>query len=564
MREAGVPLKQVGRYTIFDQIGAGGMATVHLARFAGPAGFSRVVAVKHLLPHLSLDTEFRALIVEEARTASRVRHPNVVPTLDVVVDDGDVYIVMEYVPGEALGFLRRAAKEARKDIPPAICSAIIVGVLQGLHAAHEARTPSGDPLGLVHRDISPPNIIVGSDGVPLVLDFGIARTLHGETETRSGRVKGKSSYMAPEQIRGEPVTRAVDIFATTVVLWELLTGRRLFFGGTEQERMRKVLEGAEAMPPSLLVPRLPKGLDDIVLRGLRQNPRHRFRTALDMAEAVEKVIVPASQRAVAKWIGQTAGESLRQRGELLKQVEISDLAISIPAAVDTSRSVGASQVSYAPVAVARRSPVRWRSRAALAEGVAVAIVGVVSLSMLMQYGERPAERVASALSPTASQAAARLQTAPVIVPTHVGSTDLALSTIVASRGTVDRRPLEGPAAPLPHVVLVPVPAPPPVGAPVMVQMPVTAAIPAAVPAPPGQADPASPGVPPPPYQVVANVVEIATPQPVPTRSPRRPGIPASKAPGRPHPTKGTKHRPGTGPTAIAAHAASARGAARPR
>src|SRR5436190_8518337 len=108
---AGAPLKQVGRYTIFDQIGAGGMATVHLARFAGPAGFSRVVAIKHLLPQLSLDGEFKALIVDEARTASRVRHPNVVPTLDVVVEDGDVYIVMEYVAGEALGFLRRAVKD---------------------------------------------------------------------------------------------------------------------------------------------------------------------------------------------------------------------------------------------------------------------------------------------------------------------------------------------------------------------------------------------------------------------------------------------------------------------
>ena len=287
--EAGAPLRQVGRYTIFDQIGAGGMATVHLARFSGPAGFSRVVAVKHLLPHLSFDAEFKALIVEEARTASRVRHPNVVPTLDVVVDEGDVYIVMEYVPGETLSFLRRAAKEARQDIPAAICSAVLVGALQGLHAAHEARTPSGELLDIVHRDVSPPNILVGSDGVPVVLDFGIAKTLQGKAETRSGRVKGKSSYMAPEQIRGEPITRAVDIFAAAVVLWELLTGRRLFFGATEQERMRKVLEGAEAMPPSLLVPRLPKGLDEVVLRGLRQNPRHRFKTALEMAEAIEKV-----------------------------------------------------------------------------------------------------------------------------------------------------------------------------------------------------------------------------------------------------------------------------------
>lgn len=552
-------MKQVGRYTIFDQIGSGGMATVHLARFGGPAGFSRVVAIKHLLPHLSLDAEFKALIVEEARTASRVRHPNVVPTLDVVVEDGDVYIVMEYVPGESLSFLRRAAKEARRDIPAQICSAIMVGVLQGLHAAHEARTPSGQLLDLVHRDVSPPNILVGSDGVPVVLDFGIARTLNGQTETRSGRVKGKSSYMAPEQIRGEPATRGVDIFAATVVLWELLTGRRLFYGATEQERMRKVLEGAEAVPPSLLVPRLPKGLDNVVLRGLRQNPRDRFRTALEMAEAIERVVLPASQRAVAKWVAQTAGESLRQRGELLKQIEISDLALPRQP-VDLDRGVSASQVSYAPLAVTTRQPAGRPSRPAVVEAVAVGMVTALIL-LFIQYG-RPGEGGPSESAPTARRAAVHVDTAPVVVLTRAAPPAArGLRATVPSGREAERQPQDRPAAVVaPGVVLGPVPAQPPVGAQVMVPIPEVVPMPEAFPAPPGRPAPASAGTPAPLYQVVANVADIAPPESMPTRAPKRAGIRGSKAaPGRPHPVKGTKQRPPrASATAIAAQAASAR------
>ncbi len=409
-REISSPLKQVGRYTIFQQIAAGGMATVHLARFGGPAGFSRVVAVKHLHAHLSADPQFRAMFIEEARLVSRIRHPNVVPTLDVVVNDAEVFLVMEYIPGESLAALRRAARQQQQDIPLAICSAILVGALQGLHAAHEARSENGQLLGIVHRDISPGNIMVGVDGVSLMLDFGVARAMQGREQTGPGMVKGKSAYMAPEQVRGEPLTRSADIFSAAIVLWELLTTRRLFDGANEHERMYKVLQGANLTPPSTVAARIPAGLDDVVMKGLRPDPAARYQTALEMAEAIEQKIPPASQRIVGEWVARIAAESLGRRAELLQQIEFSDISVptiippiippitppitpgqSAPTGI-AGRTTGDMMIGpgsspgtheYLPPHLAPRPhPPLWRDRRALAGGAVAALVlaGVFTLS----------------------------------------------------------------------------------------------------------------------------------------------------------------------------------------
>jgi serine/threonine-protein kinase len=332
--------RQIGRYSISHQIAAGGMATVHLARLAGPVGFSRVVAVKHLHPHLSGDPQFKAMLIDEARLAARVRHPNVVPILDVVVHDAELFLVMEYVQGEALGYLRRAARQQAAAIPFPIASAIMVGALQGLHAAHEARDEGGRLLNLVHRDFSPPNILVGVDGIAMVLDFGVAKAMQNIQESRPGTVKGKSSYMAPEQIRGESIDRRVDIFAAGVVLWELLTGHRLFGGATEQERMYRVLNAGDVPAPSTVAAGVPAALDTLTLKALKPNPADRHQTALEMAEALEAAVTPASQRAVGEWVGRTAASSLARRAELLKRVEVSGVPQAVPD-FDGSSGVGA-------------------------------------------------------------------------------------------------------------------------------------------------------------------------------------------------------------------------------
>jgi serine/threonine-protein kinase len=173
------------------------MATVHFGRLLGVVGFSKTVAIKRLHPHLARDPEFVSMFLDEARLAARVRHPNVVSTLDVVALEGELFLVMEYIQGESLRQLGRSASEASTRIPPPIAATILVGVLHGLHAAHDAVNERGEPLGIVHRDVSPQNILVGIDGVPRVFDFGVAKAAGRLQSTHEGQLKGKLAYMSP-------------------------------------------------------------------------------------------------------------------------------------------------------------------------------------------------------------------------------------------------------------------------------------------------------------------------------------------------------------------------------
>jgi serine/threonine-protein kinase len=436
--ESNKPVKRVGRYAIFQEIASGGMATVHLARLAGPAGFSRVVAVKCLHPHLLRDPDFKTMFINEARLAARIRHPNVVPTLDVVVQPSELFLVMEYVQGEALSFLRKAAKQQRESVPAAICCAIMVGALQGLHAAHEARNENGELLNIVHRDVSPQNILVGVDGVPRVLDFGVAKAMQARQETRPGQVKGKSAYMAPEQIRGETLTRRADIFAASVVFWELLTTKRLFGGATEEERIYKVLN-SKFPAPSVLAPGLPPALDHVVMKGLRANPDERYQTAAEMAEELERCMPLASQRVVGEWVTRIGAESLGRRSDLLKKVEISKI-ISVPPTSRLSDPDGhkAVEAKLAQIESDHRSqggitnfgmglnrPPEtgwWRERRAIVVGTGIA--GVLALGAILAFRSGSAAPSAAG-NPEATQ----LQVAsPNAAPTGVSSSTVALPT----------------------------------------------------------------------------------------------------------------------------------------
>src|SRR5579859_759387 len=224
------PARSIGRYVLFDEIAAGGMATVHFGRQSGAAGFSRTVAIKRLHPNLAKDPEFVAMFLDEARLVARIRHPNVVPTLDVVATEGEVFVVMEYVHGESLAKIRSAMLKAGRVADPRIVSAIMSSVLHGLHAAHEAKSEIGQPLNIVHRDVSPQNVLVGIEGTARVLDFGVAKAIGRVQTTREGQIKGKLAYMPPEQLHGGRVTRQADVYAAAVVTWETLTGARLFAG----------------------------------------------------------------------------------------------------------------------------------------------------------------------------------------------------------------------------------------------------------------------------------------------------------------------------------------------
>ena len=318
----------VGRYALFDEIASGGMASVHVGRLVGPVGFSRTVAIKRLHPQFAKDPEFVTMFLDEARLAARIRHPNVVPTLDVVASQGELFLVMEFVLGASFARLLQITRGADQRTPPEIIGSIMSAVLHGLHAAHEAKSERGEPLGIVHRDVSPQNILVGTDGIARVLDFGIAKAAGRAQVTREGHVRGKMAYISPEQFQHGIADRKADIYATAVVMWEALTGQRLFLGENEAATIAKVLTG-EVAAPSSIVPGIPPAFDEVVLRGLNRDPAGRFPTAREMAVAIESTGILAATSRVGGWVETTAGAELATRVRAITEIErIEDLPIA--------------------------------------------------------------------------------------------------------------------------------------------------------------------------------------------------------------------------------------------
>jgi serine/threonine-protein kinase len=286
------------------------------------------VAVKRIHPHLASDPELAAMFVEEARLAARVRHPNVVATLDVLAHEHEVLLVMELCRGAALA-------AAAAPVPPPIAARILTDTLRGLDAAHETRGDRGEPLEIVHRDVTPRNVLVGVDGVARVADFGIALAEGRIQTTAPGRTKGTLAYMSPEQLRGERATRRSDLYGASVVLWEALAGRRLFPGDSPSEVFGKVLEGV-VRPPSAHAAVSP-ALDALVLRGLSRDPGRRFPTAREMADALEQALPPARPDEVACWLAAAAGEAIAAQERRLE-----DLARARPPEAKPHRSVFAA------------------------------------------------------------------------------------------------------------------------------------------------------------------------------------------------------------------------------
>jgi serine/threonine protein kinase len=343
-RDEGEPGRVIGRYALYDEIAAGGMATVHFGRLLGPAGFSRTVAIKRLHPMFAKDPEFVSMFLDEARLAARVRHPNVVATLDIVPRKGELFVVMEYVLGESFARLCRVLRERGEVVPPSIAAGVMMSVLHGLHAAHEAKSEQGESLDIVHRDVSPQNILVGVDGVPRVVDFGVAKAVGRLQTTQEGQIKGKTSYMSPEQLRGRNVDRRADVYAASVVLWEALAGERLFTGDHTETIMAQVLEKVIPAPGTVAGGVSPE-LDAIVMRGLSRSADRRYSTAREMALALELTIAPATARAIGDWVVTIAGGPLDERSERVAEIERSS---SVPA-LDSVRLRGAASEEGEPL-----------------------------------------------------------------------------------------------------------------------------------------------------------------------------------------------------------------------
>jgi len=313
-------VRVVGRYALYGELASGGMATVHIGRLLGPVGFARTIAIKRLHPQYAKDPEFVSMFLDEARLAARIQHPNVCATLDVVATQGELFLVMEYLQGETLSRMIRAVRHRGENIDARIAVCVMAQTLHGLHAAHEAKSERGEALHIVHRDISPQNVLIGRDGVSKVLDFGVAKAAGRFHTTREGNVKGKLPYMSPEQLRGQPIDRQTDIYAAAVCLWETLSGHKLFKGENEGSVLEQVLFGA-IDPPSRWAPNIPPALDALVMRGLERDKTKRFATAREFAIALERAVPPALASDVGDWIETVAGEVLHERAERVAEIE---------------------------------------------------------------------------------------------------------------------------------------------------------------------------------------------------------------------------------------------------
>jgi serine/threonine-protein kinase len=367
--------RRVGRYMLFGELASGGIGSVHMGTVSAPGGFKKLVAIKRLHPQYRKDSDFSARFLEEARLSARIAHANVVQTLDVVEASGEVLLVMEYVHGEALNRLLQATVRSGEAVPIPIAAAILAAVLHGLAAAHATCDANGQPLGLVHRDVSPQNILVGVDGTARLLDFGIARALGQRHVTPEGEVRGKIGYMAPEQLSGEPLTARADLYACSVVLWELLTGRRLFLGESEAVTLARVLSYT-APPPSEFRPEIPVALNRVVLRGLARNPALRYDSATAMAAALEGALPIASPATLAAWVRRLAEGALARRAEACAACERAsdELPLVEPRARRRPFAGGLAILALlsSSVAVAVVAP-RWRASTPPAPPSAVAI-----------------------------------------------------------------------------------------------------------------------------------------------------------------------------------------------
>ena len=425
----------VGRYAVFDAIATGGMATVHFGRLIGPAGFSRTVVVKRLHAQYAADAEFATMFLDEARVAARIRHPNVVPVIDVVADGSEILLVMEYAQGESLAYLSRAEDPRTPGRLRILCN-VVAGALQGLHAAHEATGENGRPLGVVHRDVSPQNILVGTDGNARVLDFGIAKAAGQAHHTGAGQVKGKIRYLSPEQVMCGDVDRRADLWATAVVLWEALTGTKLFSAECDGGVLSQIVNRAIPSPREV-APDVPEAVARVVLRGLERDRDRRFATAQEMAAALEEAVGLLPPREVGAWVERLARSRLEKRQQVLDDIEAETVTAKVlPVAPPAPRATPAFAVTT-DASMVRDSSAEERL--------------TVAESRHPRGGSRPDDRASSQPSQPSRPARPR---APLIAWGSAAAVVLAIAAGVGARSLMPTHAPTGSASPvLPRVVL---------------------------------------------------------------------------------------------------------------
>ncbi|MCX4247380.1 serine/threonine-protein kinase [Paraliomyxa miuraensis] len=374
-----------GDFVAARPLAAGGMAELYLAARPTPAGPPQLAAIKRMLPHLGWDPEFVRMFLEEVRIAASLVHPNIVRVLDFGVGEGGHYLAMEYLHGRTLRSVERSIREAG-PLPLAFSVGVVIEVAIGLHAAHEHRDVHGNPVEVVHRDVTPSNVMVAFDGCVKLLDFGIARVTQQTQLTRAGTLKGKMGYMSPEQCRGDVVDRRSDVFGLGILLYELTVGRRAFYADNDYAVIGKVIDG-NYVRPRRAMPDYPAALEAVVTRALEVEPDQRYPTAAALVEDLQRFAV-----AFGLDLEAPARAGLMQHrfgAEPPPQVDLALLAPPRPA----------------PAPAARSSPVRWIVLAGLGVGIGVGGFVVGGLA-------RDKETAAASSSPPPAQAPAVVAGSP--------------------------------------------------------------------------------------------------------------------------------------------------------
>lgn len=313
----------LGRYELLTPIGRGGMAVVWAARLQGSRGFSKMVAIKVMLPHLSIDPRFERMFLREAKIASRIRHPNVCEIADLGEQDGLLYLVMEWVDGDSLAAVMRDGG----PVPHDVAAHLAAEAGRGLHAAHQLRSDDGELLDVVHRDVSPQNILVTKDGVVRIVDFGVAKAANdGEQTTQSGFTKGKVGYVAPEQVNGAAVDARTDVFALGVVLYELATRVHPFRGPTDLATLLAVASTDELEDPLAVDPTMPPALAAIVRKAIEKDPDARYATMAEAVAALDAFVEGQPepleiQARTRDFVANALAESITRRAQRLREAE---------------------------------------------------------------------------------------------------------------------------------------------------------------------------------------------------------------------------------------------------
>jgi eukaryotic-like serine/threonine-protein kinase len=313
----------IGRYQLLARLASGGMAEIYLARQTGIGGFEKLVVVKRILPHLAKEKTFVEMFLDEAVIAAQLNHPNIVQIYDLGQADENYYIAMEYLEGESLGHLASEGTRIAKPLPPGLAAGIVAQICDGLAYAHTFEDEQGQALGIVHRDISPHNVIILISGMVKVVDFGIAKAATKAHQTKVGTLKGKLAYMSPEQCMGSKVDARSDIFSLGVVLWELLTRKRLFKRDVEPAMIRAIMD--EPIPKVNEVRAdVPASLADIADRALNKKPEDRFQSSAEMAIALRNFLKTESGEAgasqIADYMHQVLGDKARTKKHVLDEI----------------------------------------------------------------------------------------------------------------------------------------------------------------------------------------------------------------------------------------------------